>query len=299
MADLLYHYCATPTAFAILSSRTFRLSPLSSANDSLEGRVVGKVFDDLLPTTGLSQGVADVASVIVGGYPDATEGFALCLSEHGDLLSQWRAYSADATGFAIGFDPEKLAVDHGPVNFGSKFYELVKVSYGTDGVAKLLAPVIDSLRAEFSAHGEFIRLAYGLNRESAKRKFQDRNGDHKGIFVGAGEAPGELLGRLLKSLAPIHFQVYGTKPSSFEEEREWRLLRYRHRIHHPEIEYFADHSSIRPYIPCLVADPAVDAIVRVILGPKNRSDIGWVRAFLESVGLGRVSVSHSSIDSYR
>jgi hypothetical protein len=67
----------------------------------------------------------------------------------------------------------------------------------------------------------------------------------------------------------------------------------------PEIEYFADDHSFRPYITCRIADPAKEAIQEVILGPKHQSNVNWVRAFLASVGLPHVRVSRSSIDSYR
>lgn len=32
--------------------------------------------------------------------------FTISFSEHGDLLSQWRAYAQDATGVSIGFEPK-------------------------------------------------------------------------------------------------------------------------------------------------------------------------------------------------
>ena len=67
-------------------NREIRLSALSSANDTLEGRFLGKVFSQLLSDTDLPRELVDVAAVIVEGYPDSTEGFAFCLSENGDLL---------------------------------------------------------------------------------------------------------------------------------------------------------------------------------------------------------------------
>lgn len=35
--------------------------------------------------------------------------FVGCFSEDGDLLSQWRVYAADATGYAIGFATATLS----------------------------------------------------------------------------------------------------------------------------------------------------------------------------------------------
>lgn len=294
----LYHYASNQTAFAIFKSRIFRLSCLSAANDSLEGRVLGRVFAKMLQSSGLPKGVVDVASVIVEGYPDQTEGFALCLSEKGDLLSQWRAYADNGAGMAIGFRPEILEKDFGDVSFGKKFFELKRVEYGELGLEKVLSPLIKEVKEQFSEQ-EGIRLRDGVTREQALRSLSDRKSDFGPLFSGDYPNVEKQLQCLLKILAPLHFLIYDTKPTSFHEECEWRLLRYRHRVALPEVEYDAGREAVRAYISCLIADPAVDAVSEVILGPKNRSDINWVRAFLQSVGLPKVSVLRSGIESYR
>lgn len=298
VGKLLFHYCSTQTGFAILQKREFRLSALSSANDTLEGRVLGRVFAQLLRDTDLLPEIVDVASVIVQGYPDSTEGFAFCLSEKGDLLSQWRSYGRDGSGIAIGFSPDVLLTDFGKVNFGAKFYELVKVEYGEERLKSSLKPIADEVAAEFARFGAFARLKDGMTIERALLMLADRErATH--VFDSTNDSASELLARLLKSLAPLHFQIYGTKPTHFHEECEWRLLRHRHKVALPDIEYFADEHSVRAYITCLIADPAREAIAEVILGPKHRTNIDWMRAFLASVGLSHVRVRRSSIESYR
>lgn len=300
MADgkLLFHYCSTQTGFAILQNRSMRLSALSSANDTMEGRVLGRVFTQLLQGTKLPREVVDVASIIVDGYADSTEGFALCLSEKGDLLSQWRAYGKDGTGVAIGFSPDVLSKDFGEVNFGARFCELTKVEYGEDGLLSALSPLANSISDDFAEFGRFVSLRSGVTKEAALRLLAVREVDAR-VFTGTHPKSAELLDRLLKALAPLHFKIYQTKPDHFHEEREWRLLRYRHKAALPDIEYFADDRSVRPYIPCLIADPAKEAIQEVVLGPKHISNVNWVRAFLTSVGLPHVRVVCSKIGSYR
>ncbi|WP_084513893.1 DUF2971 domain-containing protein [Salipiger mucosus] len=295
---LLFHYCGTQTGFSILQKRQLRLSALSSANDTLEGRVVGKVFSQLLRDTGLPPELIDVISVIVEGYADSTEGFAFCLSEKGDLLSQWRSYGRDGSGIALGFSPDLLSKDFGQVSFGANFYDLVKVDYGEEGLQKSLKPVADAVVAEFGKFGAFARLNDGMTKERALQVLADRQQEAK-LFKSENDSASEILARLLKSLAPLHFQIYGTKPVHFREECEWRLVRYRHKAALPDIEYFADDFSVRPYITSLIADPAKDAIEEVILGPKNLTNLEWMRAFLASVGLSHVRVRRSSIESYR
>lgn len=247
----------------------------------------------------MPKGVVDAASVIVEGYAGSTEGFAFCLSENGDLLSQWRAYAHDGSGVSIGFSESVLKEDFGEVNFGSRFYDLKKVDYGEDGLREDLRPFVGRLRNDFIEYGEFIKLNEGLTRERALSILADREQNPFGILLGMKEASEKLLTLLQEALAPLHFRIYDTKPRSFREEQEWRVLRYRHRMALAEIEYSADDCTIRPYITCLMADPARHAVQKVVLGPKHRSDINWVRAFLHSTGLSHVTVERSSIDSYR
>ncbi|MBO9396785.1 DUF2971 domain-containing protein [Shimia sp. R9_2] len=295
---LLFHYCSTQTGFAILQKREIRLSALSSANDTLEGRVLGRVFTHLLRETELPEELVDVAAVIVEGYPDATEGFAFCLSEKGDLLSQWRSYGRDGSGFALGFSRDLLEEDFGDVNFGSRFFELMAVNYGEKGLNESLKPFVEDLATEFVVCGSFARLRDGINKERALALLANRE-NQASIFIGSNDKSSEVFSRLLQALSPLHFQIYKTKPLHFHEECEWRLLRYRHKVALPEVEYFADDHSIRPYITSSIADPAREVIKEVVLGPKNRTNLSWMRAFLDSVGLPHVRVLRSSIDSYR
>ena len=299
MSQVLYHYCSTPTGAAILKSRTFRLSALSAANDSLEGRVLARVFSRILSSTGLAAGVIDVAAVIVEGYADSTEGFALCLSENGDLLSQWRAYGADGAGLAIGFDSKLLAKDFGPVNFGAQFFEVTKIGYGEDALIDTLSPVVKELQRVFSGQGEFVKLRDGVTREAALYRLAVRQHDAGSLFEGRCDRAPELLANLLTILAPLHFQIYATKPEVFHEEREWRLLRHRHRVALADVEYHADPTMLRPFVSSLIDDPAKEVIREVVVGPKHRSDINWLKAFLASSGLEHVQVTRSKIESYR
>jgi hypothetical protein len=296
---LLYHYCSSQTGFSILQGRTFRLSALSAANDSLEGRLLGSAFADLLADTELAPEVADIASILVESYADTTEGFAFCLSEKADLLSQWRAYGWDGSGISLGFSSEGLCRDLGEVKFGADFYELTKVEYGEASLRQRLKPFVDEVAAEFTKYGRFIQLEDGISKDRALTKMTNGLSGFKGLFRGRQDNAIDLLGRLHEMLTPLHFQIYGIKPESFHEECEWRLLRYRHRADLPDIEYFADSNSVRPYISCLLAGAATEAIREVVLGPTHRSNIDWMRAFLASVGLSHVVVKRSAIQSYR
>jgi hypothetical protein len=295
----LFHYCSTQTAFSILSKRTIWLSPLSSANDSLEGKLVGLTFKDQLKETELPRATQELASFFAQSLHDSTEAFAFCLSEDGDLLSQWRAYGDNGAGFSIGFDSNMVVADFGEVNFGSKFFEMRKVRYGSEGLAELVEPIVKTVVEKFLPHGEFARFNDGITVEEALSRFSKRDPSDKLVKPESIEAALHILELSDLISKAFHFRIYEIKPTAFQEEREWRLIRYRHLAPHPEISFRSSNSAIRPYIECLMADPAKEAIKSVILGPRNTSEPSWIRAFLDSCGLGHVKVTKSQASSYR
>ncbi|MBY5733413.1 MULTISPECIES: DUF2971 domain-containing protein [Rhizobium] len=120
---ILYHYCSAATFQAIISRNTIRLSALRSSNDSMEGAWYdGKLLE----------AIRKQAEDIPGWYFEqqayinrgATVG--LCLTEAGDLLSQWRGYADDGRGFCIGFNGPKL------MEFCLMGGQAIKVIYNED-----------------------------------------------------------------------------------------------------------------------------------------------------------------------
>mgnify|MGYP003383095939 CR=1 FL=1 len=115
---VLYHYC-TPDAFIeIVKNKTIRFSDINLLNDEQEGRYGYDVF------------IEAANSMLSGNKPDLIDGFDVefvdlvdgawhnmgfrltsflsCFSVDGDSLGQWRAYAADAEGFAIGFRASRI-----------------------------------------------------------------------------------------------------------------------------------------------------------------------------------------------
>ncbi len=297
MSDCLYHYCQTTTAFSILQTKTIRLSPLSAANDRMEGRVFGSAFGRLVKRSKLAAPVSEIASIVVDGHADHMEGFAFCLSEVGDLLSQWRAYADDGHGIAIGFDRASLLQDHGST-FGTRFFELHKVVYGEVGLEKVAQQLVDELVSEFSKHGEFVRLRVGVDRNEALALLADKEADVNGLFRSASQKNG-IAEEFLQKVSKVPWETYSTKPDTFREEVEWRLLRYRTRAGASEVKFQADRKQVKPFIECVVPEAAKKAIVSVTLGPRNESNINWVRAYLKQLGMPHVQVKKSTATSYR
>lgn len=297
MTDILYHYCHTPTAFNILQSQTIRLSPLSAANDSMEGRVFASAFRKIVATSRLPRSVAEIASIVIDGHANHMEGFAFCLSENGDLLSQWRAYADDGYGVALGFDKALLGGDHGSV-FGRSFFELRKIIYGGDELRSKAQALVEELENEFSPHGEFVRLRAGIDVNDALALLADREADAAGIFkVSGGKLA--IAESFLRKVTKVPWETFYNKSESFSEELEWRILRYRQRAGFPEIKFQADRKQIKPFIEWSFSESTKKAIFSLTLGPRNTSDLNWVRSFLADIGLPNVNVKKSAATSYR
>ena len=73
-------------------------------------------------------------------------GVGFCLSEEGDLLSQWRGYAADASGVVIGFSRnylDWLCSSNLPDELGG--LNLHKVDYAASAHDSRVAPTSDFL----------------------------------------------------------------------------------------------------------------------------------------------------------
>ncbi|HSL78822.1 MAG TPA: hypothetical protein VK877_04105 [Pseudolabrys sp.] len=102
--DVLYHYCSTSAFHAIVEAAAIRLSSLSLANDTLEGKIVSTAIERLAFRDKLDAPVRAELSRAIQALEKILDNLGFCLSEEGDLLSQWRGYAADATGVSIGND---------------------------------------------------------------------------------------------------------------------------------------------------------------------------------------------------
>ena len=91
--ELLYHYCSVETFFQIIKYQTLRLTNIKYMNDSEELHygldLLGEV-DSNFKSDKESRDNHDI--------------YAMCFSEEGDLLSQWRGYGDNTEGVSIGFD---------------------------------------------------------------------------------------------------------------------------------------------------------------------------------------------------
>ena len=126
---MLYHYTTQHGLLGILKQKSIWATHIRYLNDTSEGNIVSQVifeeFSGRFNTAPLFQtlGIAtDKAEGVVESVDEDTLGqgsamasyvtsqnvFVSSFSEHGDSLSQWRAYSERSGGYSVGFRPEYL-----------------------------------------------------------------------------------------------------------------------------------------------------------------------------------------------
>jgi hypothetical protein len=107
----LYHYTSTDGLHGIVSSGELWATKIRYLNDSSElmhALEIGTTYLQLLLT---AKAYPESVLYDVMNRTRTSTDLNICIvsfSENGDLLSQWRAYSGNSSGFSIGFNTQKL-----------------------------------------------------------------------------------------------------------------------------------------------------------------------------------------------
>lgn len=166
-------------------------------------------------------------------------------SADGDVLSQWRAYSEDGTGFAIGFNTEYL----------KKALDITTL--GLVPLAKtMLSQVIYEQKEQEGLLDRIIDLCFQKHLSQEKVRI-----DWRGLCLS-----------MLWSASMI------CKNPKFSEEREWRIVLTPSELTPQRLpgldeskpEFRSANGRITPYFKLsLAAVPDVMPITEVVFGPKN------------------------------
>lgn len=274
--DVLYHYCSPETFLIICTTKRLRFSDLFSMNDFMEvhwgyhvweqaaGSLIDEVGKDFLDAIDAVIHVSGVKALAL----------ASCMSRKGDVLSQWRAYGTDGTGYAIGFRAvdlvqmpvQPLRVEYNFENQVKKLQTFIRaihaveleedVKQGPDFMhaCARLAFDLSSFKNPAFAEEDEVRLIHMLNFEPSNSSL--RLVDPGGTAFGEPADPLSVGFHISRSTPVAHLDI----PFTREERR------------------------------C--------PIVEVVLGPKNDSMPSGVSVTLETLGLGDVHVRKSKA-SYR
>jgi hypothetical protein len=249
----------------------------------MEGKLVSEAVARLAARDGLDQYASQRLLEMVGFFEHMLDGLGFCLSEEGDLLSQWRGYAADATGVSIGFSRGYLdwfaEQSKGESTSG---FKLLKVQYDRQAHETEVAPTYREAK-RLIEEGAFklpgIRMI--LDQRTDEQVEQEKRKTET------------LFTNLSHTMLLLFPKLFLLKSSGFREEKEWRLLSYLLRRGQDTSFHRAVRDRLIPYRSYNLIEPERQPIAEVILGPKHISQVELIEDFLKQNGYDSVQVKRS------
>jgi len=281
----LYHYCSNSSFIAIVESKSIQLSLLSLANDAMEGRLISESIMRLADRQKLDLQAKERLKDSLCILEDNFDGLGFCLSEEGDLLSQWRGYADGARGISIGFSKEYLEkLSTLSPSIAIPGFQLHKVEYDEHMHDATVEPTYNEL-AELIEQGAFkfgsrLGLLFGARPQAeidAERKSQE-----------------EALHKLLYKIMTLLPKLFELKKSAFKEEKEWRLVSLLAEGLGENCKLRSAPDRVTPYrtftLNTINQTPAIN---EVVIGPKNLTPPKIIKLILKTAGFGDVIVKRS------
>ena len=274
--EIVYYYCKPQTFESIIKSPKMWLCDMKKTNDEseidyvlddIEKKINTELFRKIMSTEDACL-VEKAVKKRLKFYKRFCHWLAICFSTEKDDLGQWRAYGADGSGFAIGFDTaylNKIKKDHPCFKFEEiKYGENVKNKFVDETVNKLL-----------------FNLKECMDRNSIRSRDSI---NEKGV---------ELIKKWGDSLTD---KICFYKNDAFMNEKEYRLCYTRvilDKHWHESLDTSEKESmlnnltaSIRNNILNLRVEHEFDkeAVREIVLGPKCRITEGEMRLLLATEG---------------
>jgi hypothetical protein len=275
--EILYHYCDAFAFHAICTNKKMRFSDLFSMNDFMEmhwgyhsvweqaaTELIDEVGRDFLDEIDKIIHVSGLHGLLV----------ASCYSLDGDVLSQWRAYADDGKGYAIGFRAKDLI--ELPIRPLKVLYNHREQIEELKTIIRVLHKVEESEEIKFGSdfRTACFTLAFDLAayknpafvEEKEVRLVHVLDFEESNNFMRLADAGGHAFGKDCDGV-PVLFRMRDNTPIAFIEQD------------------FSNSGSVNP-------------IKEVIIGPKNDVLPTAISIFLETIGVGSVSIKKSTA-SYR
>lgn len=243
----LYHYTSPDGMIGIVENRNLWATDYRHLNDRQEYRFGAKLLLQELDRRKVNEDVRRVFFDLVQFRQSGC--FVLSFSEHGDRLSQWRAYCAGGSGFSLGFQQEsdffKLAK--------REAFHLVRCEYDPKRQRTLCSELVSSF------------IEHRIEIERAPWSDGDPFSALKNLFE-----PYNWTFRLAIVLASL-------KHRGFEEEREWRLVSQHTQRLLPRVSFRTGRFGVTPFFKLSLSEGqrtpkglAWDSILQlddVVIGP--------------------------------
>jgi len=256
---LLYHYTTLTGLLGIVKDCTLWASDIRYMNDSAELKHSADLIRvEVQERIAKGQGKADLLGQFVDWVGNRiTNGhllFGASFRSHGNLLSQWRGYSAHGNGVSLGF-----SADYITACAASQQFQIGKCIYEPEKQRKLISQVVDAVEAqvEITTKGPESR--------------QELASIYRTVF--------ESIELDLLRIAAI------LKHPSFREEEEWRLVSPVYTNHTEAPLLFREaHAMLVPYVEFKLQQPGCPVrLDHLYLGPTSNINISMnsLRMFLQ------------------
>jgi hypothetical protein len=276
---VLYHYTSHDTLYNIVESETLRASHVYYMNDSNEIKyAIDNFIKEVKERESLS-GNAEETSFLQQ-FPVWLQNmrnnphyiFSFSLSEKGNLLSQWRAYTPHGTGVSIGFNHSDIEM------FASENeLRLVQCIYNTKCQKSLLSAVLDYVLKEF----EGAKSGIDTSRGPAGQEYH--------MYL--NRFSGYLLGEFIK-----------IKDPAFHEECEWRLeSKFYESYADQDIQFRSGKTTLVPYVNFKIKDirAAGGLFEQVYIGPSPNFELAYPAICAYLSNKGACSMKLNSQQPYR
>ncbi len=271
--DTVYHYTDVSGFQGILTTKTLWFSDAYFTNDYTEHRLVLEKavakLKELAKEPRNSRFCTKLEASLLGV---SIHPYVCCFSSEPDVLSQWRAYSDDGAGFAIGFSTDRI--DRLCVLHLNK------------------KPIITFQQVEYDSGKQEAQLEQLIANDLARylKRFPGEGADYGYEGLEIATAHSEVW-----SLATI------CKNHGFFEEQEYRLVAMPSANDVPppaidisEMSFRVSGGDLIPYFPiCFEAED----VTEIRLGPKNH--VGEIRRSIEmflwkhGYDVGRIEIKNS------
>ncbi len=249
----------------------------------MEGKLVAEILGRIAKADGLDQAATQRLQKLVSGLEQVIDGFGFCLSEDGDLLSQWRGYAADATGVSIGFSKdylEQFAEASRPQE--KPGFTLQRVEYDLEMQERLIKPTYIEIKKLINE---------GALKFPGKHSLLDARSDDE--VKRDNEKIKSAFSQLSVTVLTLFTKLFLLKTSAFREEREWRLISYFVKTGDDMCSFRALNDRIVPYREFELLESESGSIVKVFLGPKNTTPNYVIESFLKQRGFPDVTILRS------
>ncbi|HYE36852.1 DUF2971 domain-containing protein [Methylocaldum sp.] len=273
---VLFHYTTHDALHSIVENRNLRATNAYYLNDSNEIVFAINHFQRLLDAaadeaenTKIANFYFELSRWLYGLKTNAHYIFVFSLSEHRNLLSQWRAYTKHGSGVSIGFnvtDLERLAARNQ--------LSLTKCIYERDECQRRLANELERIKSEFLAAFPHLPTEYVATQV-------------------------EYLDFLNRQAEPLLKVFCALKDSTFREEGEWRLIsKYYKYYTDPSIKFRPSKSTLIPFIEIDISEMRDDGLLfeQVYPGPSPNFDLSFqaISAFLSNKRACNVTINPQS-----